>query len=176
MAKMQIAGFKSYFVMPVPVFAPVEPDQTRQKTLAAMNDGLDKATTYIKTSLLDAVNRSLVSSVWYWPNVTQRKDGTEAGSPRDIFDTGSLYVAHKYTSSVSKTKGTVMLHVQSPYAAIVHFGGVIQPYGNPNLPSFIYPARPWISAAMLGERGLPKPDFEGDITKAIQEAWAAVFS
>lgn len=41
-------------------------------------------------SLGFAFQDAIEAPIWFWPNNTQRSDGTIVGSPRDIVDTGAL--------------------------------------------------------------------------------------
>lgn len=103
---------------------------------------------HIMRAKLDAA----MSSSWGWIE-----------GNRDIIDTGEL------KDSLSITIGTsgVEIKYDSEYAALVHYGGYIQPYGNPNADSVYLPARPWIDA-VLGEAPGPVEPISGEeIAKGI---------
>lgn len=174
MAKKIVGSFKTKVRVPRPTVK-LEDKKANQKAQRAVNQGMIKSSSYIKTTLSKAVESSLKSSSWGWPHETKRKNGSTAGVMRDIVDTGELLKKHYYHEVFLQTQTKIEVEVRSPYAMIVHNGGVIQPYGDPNLPAFVYPARPWVKAAMLGTHGRPKPDFQADISRAFAEAWKKAF-
>ena len=97
-------------------------------------------------SLLKAKLDEAISSSWGWIE----------GS-RDIIDTGEL----RNSLSLTLSDSTVNISYDSEHAAVVHNGGYIQPYGNPNADSVYLPARPWI-AAVLGQAPGPVQPLTSD--------------
>jgi phage gpG-like protein len=96
--------------------------------------------------LKDALDAAMDADSWDWINDT-----------RDIVDTGAL----KNSGKVQYLAGEETLNISydEEYAAIVHFGGVIQSGWNPDV-RIIYPARPWITATLEGGYAIPKFEFE----------------
>ena len=76
---------------------------------------------------------------------------------RDIYDTGALARSGKV---VANSNGIEVTY-SAPYANIVHNGGYIQPYGNPNARPVYMPPRPWVSSVLYGEGPYPQFDFDG---------------
>lgn len=58
---------------------------------------------------------------------------------RDIVDTGALMDSVQFAD----TGDGFSLYYGEPYANLVHYGGYINPYGNPNARVYL-PARPWV--------------------------------
>lgn len=58
-----------------------------------------------------------------------------------VYDTGALLESGNVT--VSGT--TLTIDYDVPYAALQHYGGYVQPYGNPNAQPVFVPGRPWIT-------------------------------
>ena len=69
------------------------------------------------------------------------------------------------------TKTQTVIEYRTPYANLVHNGGVIQPYGNPNAASVILPARPWITSLLTDEGPVPKYDISKIYEREIHGAW-----
>ena len=114
----------------------------------------DKATDIIITELGAALDAAMAASAWSWPS--------GAG---DIIDTGTL----RSSRSIKKTSNGFTIAYNQPYAAIVHYGGYIQPYGNPSAAKFYFPPRPWIDAVLNGNGPVPQFDFESAFKKAFDE-------
>lgn len=113
--------------------------------------GVQKGNEIIQTRLAKALNDAMESSIWKWtPGVTtDRKNGESVESPRNIIDTGALQNSLRFN-----TKGnSVDFAYREPYSRLVHYGGYIQPYGNPNAKKVYVPGRPWISSVLNGENG-----------------------
>ena len=156
--------------------------ETKKMQLAvnkALSKGAQKGATYVQSGLRDALNAALESSHWTGFNPKypySRKNGQLMGSgPRDIVDTGALRASLKITEKFSQTKVGFQIAYTTPYAAFVHYGGVIQPYGNPRAASVIIPARPWVEGVLYGTHGVPKFDMVPFFDKGVQEAWTAQF-
>lgn len=93
----------------------------------------DKWAEQISLKLKPALDTAIRAS-WGW------RDGS-----RDIVDTGELAKSLDITRSGKK----ISISYGTEYAALVHYGGYIQPYGNPSAESVYLPGRPWV-AAVLG--------------------------
>lgn len=65
----------------------------------------------------------------------------------DIVDSGELLNSQK----VSVSGETINIEYDVDYAALVHYGGYITPYGNENAKKVFIPARPWVQAVLDGE-------------------------
>lgn len=96
--------------------------------------------------LKDALDAAMDADSWDWINDT-----------RDIVDTGALKSSGKV--EYIPAQETLSISYGEEYAAIVHFGGVIQSGWNPDI-KIIYPARPWITATLEGGYAVPKFEFE----------------
>ena len=110
-------------------------------TLAEVQKALSMATDDVKRALNSAVS----SSSWNW-----------AGGSRDIIDTGKL----KNSVEVAFSGGAFVISYKVPYAALIHYGGYIHPYGNKNAQKVYIPGRPWIDATVMG--GGPVPQIQWD--------------
>ena len=112
-----------------------------------------------------------------WP--TRRTNcpapGQTVGSPRNIVDTGFLRDSKVLKTTFLQTKTSVEIKYKAPYANLVHFGGMIRPYGALGRTLKPLPPRPWIQAVLEGGWGIQKLDVDSIINEAIQEAWSAQF-
>ena len=104
---------------------------------AAIAEGTIKASAYVQRDLKVALDAAMDYSGWSW-----------IGDTRDIVDTGKLKKSLILVEKNLKTKTTIEIKYRSPYANMVHYGGYIQPYGNKNANSVLYPARPWVEAVL----------------------------
>ena len=116
--------------------------------------GLRKGDEIIKSGLTEALNNAMESSVWGWraDGMTFRKNGEVVTTPRNIVDTGAL----KKSLRTNISMGNINLAYREPYSRMVHYGGYIVPYGNPNAAKVYMPPRPWITSTLNGENGIPK--------------------
>ena len=115
----------------------------------ALSKGAQKGATYIQKSLGTALDASI----------------TKFGA----IDTGKLKSSLEIKAKFSQTKVGFSIIYKTPYAAFVHYGGVMRPYGNPNVALVTIPGRPWISAALEGF------DLKTPFDRGIGEAWKAQF-
>ena len=99
--------------------------------------------------LKTALDTAIRSPVWVWPS----------GGARDIYDTGRL----ASSGSVTIKDLALIVSYEAPYARLVHDGGYIQPYGNPNARPVYMPGRPWIASTIYGGGPVPKFDFGAEI-------------
>jgi len=163
----------------MPKFEVSEEHVTDKKYIAKMRTtmvkGLQKATYYVSKDLALALDQNIGSDVWNWPRDTDRANGETVGSPRDIVDTGKLAASLELKESFLKTKSTIQIMYKAPYAALMHYGGAIRPYGNPNAPTVIIPGRPWVEATINGTHGLPEFDGGPAGQKGFLEEWRKAF-
>ena len=157
----------------------VEGKAQTKKMQAAVNKaitrGAQKGATYVEKDLKAALDASISANVWSWPRATLRQNGSEAGTTRDIVDTGKLRNSLEIKASFSVTKVGFQINYKTPYAGLVHYGGVIKPYGNPNAADVLVPGRPWVQAIFEGTHGQPKFDIKTPFDKGISEVWSAQF-
>lgn len=129
----------------------------------AITRGAQKGATYVEKSLKNALDAS-IDSQWSWIE----------GS-RDIVDTGRLKSSLQIKPIFSQTKVGFQVAYNTPYAAFVHYGGMIKPYGNQNAADVLIPARPWVQAVFEGTHGQPKFDLQTPFDRGISEIWSAQF-
>jgi len=96
-----------------------------------------------------ALGIAMESQVWQW----------DYGNG-DIIDTGKL----RDSCNIVVTNDSVQIIYGEEYAGIVHYGGYIHPYGNPNVIIYM-PARPWVQAVLVGGGPVPQFDIEGTYAK-----------
>jgi len=109
--------------------------------------GLRAGDKLILSELKIKLDENMDSPLWSWPvfkkdgsKTTRRVNGSVAGDPRNIVDTGKL----KASLRLRADDGEVNIAYREPYALITHYGGFIQPYGNPLARSVYLPPRPWV--------------------------------
>ena len=168
---MTTVSIKAQIEFPKIKFDASDTKNKRKKANAALSKANIKAMTQVETKLKVALD-SAMDAKWPWWGNPVWKDGTQPGNPRDIVHTGALKNSQKLKLKFLQTKATITISYNTPYAAFVYYGGVHQPYGNPNAPTRLLPGRPWISAVLEGHSGIPK----FDLTKAFNDAWAPAFN
>lgn len=134
--------------MPIPIKFGVKiegVDLDSEAITEEYSGAIDQLMPKLATEIAKALDEALKAS-WSW----------STGS-RDIYDTGALARSGKVVASDNGIEVTY----SAPYANIVHNGGYIQPYGNPNARPVYMPARPWVSSVLYGEGPYPQFDFDG---------------
>lgn len=118
-------------------------------TLQQVDTALSKA----KGDLAAALNAAMTSSSWQWTS----------GGSRDIIDTGSL----KNSLTITFSGGSFQISYSEPYAALVHWGGYIYPYGNQSAQKVYLPGRPWVEATVMGGGPVPQIQWQNLIQKYL---------
>ena len=131
---------------------------------SAIVEGTIKASAYVQRDLKVALDNAMTSSVWAW-----------SGGSRDIIDTGRLKKSLVLQEKNLQTKTTLTIKYNTPYAAFVHYGGAMQPYGNRNANTVLIPARPWVEATLRGGNGLKKFDMSTPMNAGFNEVWSRKF-
>jgi len=139
--------------------------------VSGLKVGMAESELKIRTTLNNAVE----SPVW-GPFSPKHDYISQGGQPRgsglrSLVDTGRLKSSLVIDTKFLQTKGTFQITYTAPYAAITHYGGVIQPYGNPNVPSVVLPARPWVQYSMLGGGSFQPLNLQGFFDEAITAQW-----
>jgi len=147
----------------------------RKAMNAALVEGTIKASAYVQRDLKVALDAAMNSSTWTWGGITLRKNGSTAGTSRDIVDTAKLRNSLLIKEKNLKTKTTLTIQYRTPYAALVHYGGVVRPYGNKNANTVLIPARPWIEATLKGTNGIPKFNMSKPMNDGFNEVWSRRF-
>jgi hypothetical protein len=114
------------------------------RILNGLQAAIGRANARITIDLKAALDDALRADVWSTPSGT-----------RDIYETGELL------SSGSVTVGPtgVIVSYDAPYAALVHYGGYIHPYGNISARVYL-PPRPWLDSVIRGGGPVPEFDFK----------------
>lgn len=114
-----------------------------------LNKAVKQANQIIADRIGEALDAAMESSAW--------------PSGKDIIDTGEL----KNSLNVTATSRGINIKYSTPYAALVHYGGYIVPYGNQKLEKVYIPGRPWIDSVTVGGGPVEKFDFESIYREAI---------
>jgi hypothetical protein len=130
---------------------------------------LEVARKIVAAELNSAFQDALGSKVWSWDRATIRSNGQEVGSPRNIVDTGILKASNSF--QVNGTLATFKWSVD--YAAAVHYGASIYPWGDKSRPKVNLPARPWTSAVLgtINYGGIEPYDYRSELRAAFISAW-----
>ncbi len=142
---------------------------------SALVAGMIKASAYVQRDLRVALDKAVSSSTWDWPRITKRRNGQTVSSPRNIVDTGALKSSLSIVEKNLKTQTSLGIKYKTPYAALAHYGGVIQPYGNKNANSVMVPGRPWIEATLKGTYGIEKFNMGAAMNAGFNEVWSKRF-
>lgn len=132
---------------------------------SAIVEGTIKAAAYVQTDLRAALDNAMTSSIWAWSD----------GGSRNIIDTGRLKKSLVLQEKNLRTKTTLTIKYNTPYAAFVHYGGAMQPYGNKNANTVLIPARPWIEATLRGTHGIEKFKMSTPMNAGFNEVWTRRF-
>ena len=111
-----------------------------------------RASQRISVDLKNALDAALRSGVWPTPS----------GSA-DIYETGELLDS----GIVTMDKSGLTIAYSAPYAALVHFGGYIHPYGNTTTKVYL-PPRPWVESVLKGGGPVPRFNFESYYRQEIE--------
>lgn len=96
-----------------------------------------------------------------------KKPRAVAGSPRSIVDSGTLKQSREF--SLNRAELKAYWNWSADYAAAVHEGAYINPFGNKNK-IIQLPGRPWITAVMIGgtvAQGIPVYDVKAELRRTI---------
>jgi phage gpG-like protein len=121
---------------------------------ARLIQGLNSSRSLIAEKLKDALDQALESSVWSGGG---REDS-------DLVDSGRL----KNSGSVVATEKGISIRYDAPYAALIHYGGYILPYGNKSTEKVYIPPRPWIQSVIRGGGPVPQFDFAAVMREALR--------
>lgn len=89
----------------------------------------------VVTKLIAALDAAMSSNIW-----------NKIGETGDIIDSGAL----KRSLEVTVKQGLITINYNQDYAALVHYGGYIAPYGNSNIEKVYLPPRPWVQSVLFG--------------------------
>lgn len=115
----------------------------------AIKEAHSKALLLLAEDLELALGIAMEDKVWGW----EYGDG-------DIYDSGAL----RDSGRVVVSGDSLQVFYGEEYAGIVHYGGYIFPYGNPNVIIYM-PGRPWIQSVILGGGPVPQFDMAGTYSK-----------
>ena len=171
MAKPRLNGLSTQLTFVPPKVEMKGQEVTKKMKLAinkAITRGVQKGITYVEAALRPALDNSMKSQ-WSWGV------GVAGVATRDIVDTGALMSSLKLKATFLQTKTKLDITYTKPYAAFVHYGGYVKPYGNQKANAVYLPGRPWVTAVIEGTHGQPKFDSGKYFDQGIQEAWKAQF-
>lgn len=124
--------------------------------LGGFQAAIDRANQRIIVDLGAALKQALRSRVWTTPS------GND-----DIFDTGKLLSS----GTVTANQDGITIAYDAPYAALVHYGGYINPYGNATARVYL-PPRPWVDSVLMGNGPVKQFDFARYYTEEITKEFA----
>jgi len=145
------------------------------KAVKAFQTGVLRGSNQVEADLPTALNQALEASVWgpFSPKTPYTSKGGQLRTSglRNIVDTGALKDSLRIKTKFLQTKTVTVINYSAPYAAFVHYGGVIQPYGNKNANSVLIPARPWVEAVLTGNGPVKPYEYRKVYQDAIEQAW-----
>lgn len=112
--------------------------------------------------ILDTVlKEAIASSEW------RTRNGID-----DIIDTGALRNSGNISVTGSSGNFSLEINYDVPYAALVHYGGYIVPWGNSRAKRIYLPPRPWVTTVLSGQFGNFNPTdvYRQIILRMIQAA------
>lgn len=146
----------------------------------ALQAATEKAFREVAGELTGRFDDAISSSVWPWPRSSKRglggstvgerakawKDaGFNTGSPRSIVDSGDLKQSRTFSLNGLQAQWVWT----ADYAAFVHEGATIRPWGDPSNKPVRLPARPWTTAVLEGgtSANIEVYDFATEVSKRI---------
>lgn len=148
---------------------------TKEVVKNAFVVGSLRGSSIVERELPMKLSEAMQASVWgpFSPKFPYfRKNGEPAvGGMRDLIDTGRLHDSLKIKTNFLTTKTQTVIEYTAPYAALVHYGGAIVPYGNPNAATVILPARPWITSLLTGEGPIAQYNINAIYEQAIRDSF-----
>ena len=145
------------------------------KSRKAITQGTLRGSVIVERELPKQLDNSMQSSVWgpFSPKFPYyRKNGELVGAgTRDLIDMGTLHDSLSIKTTFLQTKVVMSIEYSAPYARFVHNGGAMQPYGNPNAPTRIIPARPWVTSTLVPGGPVPHYDYMTVYNTEIANAW-----
>jgi len=123
--------------------------------LNSLRNAINRANARIAIDLKVALDAALQASVWSTPSGTG-----------DIYETGELLSS----GSVTVGPNGVIVSYDAPYAALVHYGGYIHPYGNMSARVYL-PPRPWLDSVVRGGGPVPEFNFKQYYLEEIRAAF-----
>lgn len=116
------------------------------------------------------LSEAVQEKTWHWPRDTKRQSGAFVPKGlRDIVDTGALDKSKKVNTVFGKTQAKLQVRYTVPYAAIVHWGGYVVPYGNRFARAVYLPPRPWIKGIFAYQGGTEGESDEFGYLSEIKE-------
>ena len=146
----------------------------RARTDLALLKGMREGARMVGRELDTGLDKAMDASIWGWGATTLRRNGSIVSSPRNIVDTGQLKSSKQVKYAQYPGSTAFSINYTAPYAKFVHFGGMMQPYGNKNAASVLVPARPWVEAVLYGTYGMEKLPLKEIYGRAIRDAWSAI--
>jgi phage gpG-like protein len=122
-----------------------------------LQNATNRASQRIVADLKDALSSALRSGVW--PTL---------GGTADIYDTGELLAS----GSVTFSDDSITVAYDAPYAALVHYGGYINPYGNTASKVYL-PPRPWVDSVLRGGGPVSQFDFQSYYLQELRSEFGA---
>lgn len=130
-------------------------DTSKLKTTITntLTKGAQRGAIYVQTDLKKVLNQSIV-----------RVGAVDTGRLKN-----SLGIESRVSSAGRGFSVNYKITYKTPYAAFVHYGGVMRPYGNPYAALRTIPGRPWIT------EGLRVLNFETPFSRGMTQVWKAQF-
>ena len=146
----------------------------------AFQDAAKQAMKETAAELDGRFDDAISSAVWPWPRESKRglsgstvgerakswaKAGFNTSTPRSIVDSGELKQSKNFKLNGLEASWTWTAN----YAAAVHEGARIHPWGNPRNGTVSLPGRPWTDAVLVGgtSANIPVFDFPTEFSKRL---------
>lgn len=148
--------------------------------VAALRKAAAEAMKQTAAELDGRFDDAISSSVWPWPRSSKRglggstvgerakqwaNKGFNTGTPRSIVDSGELKQSKVFNIKGLKAEWAWT----ASYAAAVHEGARINPWGDPSNGAVTLPARPWTDAVLVGgtSASIPVFNFTEELAKNL---------
>lgn len=129
---------------------------SRLYSVNELTRNIDKGAIRAILNMGDIIKRNLALAIT--SDIWRTNNGLD-----DIYISGELLNSVNIEPSNKK----LVISYDVPYAALIHYGGYISPYGNESSAKVYIPPRPWISAVLNGTNGLPEINYRDIIISAL---------
>ncbi len=109
-----------------------------------------RAMDIVAGDIADALNAAMSSGIW-------------SGQDPDIVDSGALLRSLRVTREGSD----IRISYSEPYAALIHYGGYVTPYGNKSAERVYIPGKPWAESLLFGGGPIAQYDYSAAYKKAL---------
>lgn len=135
--------------------------------IVVKSDDSDRIIRRFQAAINRATKRAAIELKRALDDVMKNGDWGIGGNDNDLYDTGQLMES----GSVVVDDSGIKIVYTAPYAALIHYGGYVNPYGRTDARIYL-PPRPWVEAVLNGNGSVKKFDLESYYRTEIEREFA----